>query len=97
MQDFLLLMHEDCQTPIPENRWPPYLAHLRATGALAGGSAIGGGETLRKSAPPAPITRHLGGYIRIQANSLADAKTLIPGNPVYEAGGTVEIRELPRE
>ena len=96
MLDYLLLMHDDSPTPNPDNLWPPYLAHLRASGALAGGSAIGPGETLRKSAPPGPLTQHLTGYIRIQANSLAEAKTLVPGNPLYEAGGTVEVRELPR-
>jgi hypothetical protein len=30
------------------------------------------------------------------ARDLAHARSLLPGNPVYEAGGTVEIRELPR-
>jgi hypothetical protein len=42
------------------------------------------------------ITGHLSGYVRIQAESLSHAKTLVQGNPVFEAGGTVEIRELPR-
>jgi hypothetical protein len=32
----------------------------------------------------------------VNAENLAAAKSLLPGNPVYEAGGTVEIRELPR-
>jgi len=29
-------------------------------------------------------------------NNQDDARTLLVGNPVFEAGGTVEIRELPR-
>jgi len=28
---------------------------------------------------------------------LAHAKVFLAGNPIYEAGGTVEIRELPRD
>jgi hypothetical protein len=32
----------------------------------------------------------------VTAQSLAAARSLLAGDPVYEAGGTVEIRELPR-
>jgi hypothetical protein len=35
-------------------------------------------------------------YIRIEAANLAEAEALLDGNPVYEAGGTVEIRRLPQ-
>jgi hypothetical protein len=52
---------------------------------------------LEKIAGSAPeITGHLSGYVRIQAESLSHAKTLVQGNAVFEAGGSVEIRELPR-
>jgi hypothetical protein len=50
---------------------------------------------LRKSGEPAPVTAHLAGFIRVSAGSLDQAKSLLVGNPVFEAGGTVEIRELP--
>jgi len=43
----------------------------------------------------AALTAHLSGFIRIAASSLDDALKLLAGNPVFEAGGTVEIRELP--
>jgi hypothetical protein len=36
------------------------------------------------------------GFIKVQAESLDHARELLKGNPVFEAGGTVEIRELPR-
>jgi hypothetical protein len=42
------------------------------------------------------MTERLTGYIRVNANSLDQAKTLLTGNPHFEAGGTVEIRELPQ-
>ena len=76
--------------------WGAYFARLRAGGHFDGGSAIGGGACFRKSDDARPLSV-LSGYIRIQAESLAQAKSLLAGNPVYEAGGTVEIRELPRE
>lgn len=50
-----------------------------------------------KEAPAREITGHIGGYIRIRAVDLEAAQALVVGNPVYEAGGTVEIRELTKD
>ena len=69
---------------------------LKQTGCFQGGSAIGEGVCVRKSGVPAPVTEHLSGYIRVSAENLHQAKSLLIGNPHFEAGGTVEIRELPR-
>ena len=94
MADFLLLMHNDVERQT--TNWDSYLAALRKGGNLQGGSAIGGGVCLRKSGNAAPMTQSVGGYIHIEADDLDHAKRLVAGNPVFEAGGTVEIRELPR-
>jgi hypothetical protein len=75
--------------------WAPYITRLRMSGHLQGGSAIGSGVCVRKSGPEPAITHHLSGFIRVVADSLDHARTLIIGNPVFESGGTVEIRELP--
>ncbi|HAH11476.1 MAG TPA: hypothetical protein DCL54_18605 [Alphaproteobacteria bacterium] len=93
MPDFLLLMHDDLTSPEETAAWGPYLAELRKAGVFEGGSSIGKGDSVRKSgavAPPAAIV----GFVRITAPSLEAAKALVAGNPVYEAGGTVEIRLL---
>jgi hypothetical protein len=97
MNDYMLFMHDDA--PPHANRgleWAAYFEKLRAAGAFQGGSAIGGGVCASKGGAPAAITTHLSGYIRIKAADLTDARELVNGNPVFEAGGTVEIRELPR-
>ena len=94
MPDYILLMHDDSVADEPS--WEPYLRTLRERGALQGGSAIGTGVCARKAGAAPAITAHLSGFIRVTAESLAAAKSLLAGNPVYEAGGTVEIRELPR-
>jgi hypothetical protein len=100
MADFILFMHNDApaaaSTPGPAD-WPAYFAKLRKAGAFQGGSSIGDGLCVSHAPSPPPITRHLSGYIRIQADSLSDARALVTGNPVFEAGGTVEIRELPKD
>ncbi len=97
MNDYILFMHNDAQAAESDAAWEQYLGKLRSTGQFAGGSSIGSGECVAKSRQPPGITSHLSGYIRVQAENLEAAKKLLEGNPVFEAGGTVEIRELPRE
>ena len=94
MPDYIFLMHSD--SVADEASWEPYLGKLRQRGAFQGGSAIGAGVCARKTGTAPAITAHLAGFIRVTAESLAAAESLLPGNPVYEAGGTVEIHELPR-
>lgn len=97
MRDFILFMHDDTLTaPAPE-AWPAYFAELRRLGAFEGGSAIGAGNSFRKQQPPGAVHGRLAGFIRVRAESPAEARKLLAGNPVYESGGTVEIRELPRD
>ena len=94
MTDYILLMHDDAVDD--DTAWEPYLDRLKQGGFFEGGSAIGNGVCARKSGQLPPVTTHLTGYIRISADSLHQAKSLLAGNPLFEAGGTVEIRELPR-
>ena len=54
-------------------------------------------ECLQKNEAIQPASTELTGFVRVRAASLEEAKRFLVGNPVYEAGGTVEIRELPRE
>jgi hypothetical protein len=95
MADFIVLMHNDGGDE-QDAAWAVYLAGLERSGALRGGSAIGGGECVRKAGAAPPVTPHLAGFIRLEARDLAHAKTLLAGNPALDAGATVEIRELPR-
>jgi len=94
MADFIFLMHDDSVDD--DNAWEPYLRRLKQEGVFEGGSAIGEGICARKTGTTRSVTTHLTGYIRVTADSLEHAKSLLIGNPHFEAGGTVEIRELPR-
>ena len=96
MADYLLLMHGD-GAPDEGAAWDPYLAKLRAAGVFQGGSSIGGGACARKAGAPGALAGHLTGFVRITAVDLDDARRWLAGNPVFEAGGTIEIRELPRD
>lgn len=100
MNDYLLLMHDDVRpdsTAASDADWADYLERLRNSGQFSGGSAIGAGACFRLGQAAAPISRQLTGYLRVRAENLEEARRFLAGNPVYEAGGTVEIRELPRD
>jgi hypothetical protein len=94
MKDFILLMHADTILPERDADWEPYIGRLIEMGSFQSGSSIGQGQAFRKEGDAAPLTRQLTGYIKIQADSLEDARAALKGNPTYKAGGTVEIREL---
>ena len=93
MGDYLLLMHGDA-THERAADWPPYLDRLIQAGRLRGGSSLGDGACYRKDGAAGPLSAHLVGFIRVSAESLEDARACLAGNPVYEGGGTVELRFL---
>lgn len=94
MAEFILFTHADA---VENLEWAPYLEKLRSVGAFRGGSAIGGGICARKEGAPSVLSAQIVGFIRIDADDLDHARRLLEGHPTYEAGGTVEIRELPRD
>lgn len=100
MKQFLLLMHRDfVNKKVAEDPagWGDYLKKLRGTGQFEGGSELANGEVFRKDGAPAAMTSSVDGFIQIRAESLNDLRALIEGNPVYEAGGSIEVREMPQD
>jgi hypothetical protein len=96
MNDYILLMHDDSTDVAVANdsaTWDNYFMILQKSGSFDGGSAIGKGLAFRKTGEPGASCEQLSGYIR----NLEQAQSFLTGNPIYEAGGTVEIRELPRD
>ncbi|MCC6650281.1 MAG: hypothetical protein IT348_03935 [Candidatus Eisenbacteria bacterium] len=99
MKEFILFMHDD--VPLGGDggdgaSWESYLATLRASGAFEGGSSIGEGVCVRKAgiaSAPSGIT----GFVRVRAENLEEALRHLDGNPDYESGGTIEIRELAKD
>ncbi|MBP8097951.1 MAG: hypothetical protein KAY03_01410 [Arenimonas sp.] len=78
-----------------DREWGACFSKLRASGQFDGGSSIGRGTKCRKDHPGYPSGTELTGFIRIRAGDLDGVKVFLSGNPIFEAGGTVEIRELP--
>ena len=93
MNDYLLLMHADSVTAEDASLWDAYLGKLNQLGVFAGGSSIGAGHCVRKAGGAAALSPVVG-FIRVRAETLHAAEQLLIGNPAFEAGATVEIREL---
>jgi len=96
MPEFLLLMHGDATSSARQEDWAGYIDALGKAGALRGGSAIGEGVCARREGVVPAVSVHLVGYVKVEARDLDHARELLLGNPVYDRGGTVEIRSLPR-
>jgi hypothetical protein len=94
MADYLFLMHT-LPDGAPELPWDDYIAALTTSGHMRGGSMIGDGACISKSGVTENIAAHINGYIKIEAKNFEQAVGLLKGNPIFEAGGTIEIRELP--
>ena len=95
MAQYIFLMHNDVDRDVASSDWGSYLEKLGSLGVQRGGSAIGSGLCMRRDGSARKISEHISGYIKIEVSDLDRARDLLIGNPVYEAGGTVEIRELP--
>ena len=92
----MFLMHDDTTTPVNEAAWESYFGLLNRSGAFRGGSEIGAGLVVRRHGSAGPLASHITGFIRVEAADIDQARLLVEGNPVFAAGGTVEIRELPQ-
>lgn len=100
MPEFILFMYDDAPDPVAASdgaSWGSYFSSLHASGQFDGGSFIGSGKRLRKNCLEQESGMGINGFIRVRAEDLAHVKVFLAGNPIYEAGGTVEIRELPRD
>ena len=97
MKEYILLMHSDVRdqhSADDSHNWDNYLSTLRGSGQFDSGSAIGQGQRYNKHSTEQQADTDISGFIRIRAENLQAARQLLAGNPVYEAGGLVEIREV---
>ena len=71
--------------------WDTYAEKLIESVKLRGGSSLGRGVRVCKGKNDGECS--ITGYMRISAENLSEAKLLLEGNPLYEAGGCIEILE----
>ena len=88
MAEFMMLMRGGANSA----DWTDYIAKLQSTGTFRGGSALGNGVCIAKEFQPDPSG--VTGFMRFEAESIETVRSLVEGNPVFEADGVVEILEL---
>ena len=71
--------------------WDQYIEKLVSSGKFKGGSSLGNGVSVAKGKVDGGF--EFTGYMRFSADSIKEVKELITGNPVYEAGGSLELLE----
>lgn len=99
MNEYIFLMYgdvTDLSVADDGTRWEQYISTLRASGQFEGGSSIGHGARCKKDSVQDTSHSAITGYIRIQAENIEAAKRFLVGNPTFEAGGMIEVRELLR-
>ena len=110
MNDFLFVFRNDqSKMPVrsPEEmqaltkKWMDWIGSIAAQNKLTDrgnrleftGKVLRGGKVVTDG-PYAEMKESLGGYSIVKANSLAEAAKLAEGCPVFEVGGSVEVREI---
>jgi hypothetical protein len=94
MPEFIIFMHSDSASEESEADWGMYIEKLNSSGGFRGGSTIGSGNAYRLGRSTVLASSQVNGFIRVKAESIADAEKFLEGNPTFHAGGTVEIRQL---
>ena len=109
MTDFLMLFRggrEQMNQLSPEamqqhlQRWGQWIEGMSQQGKFKGGDPLG--EEGRVLAGPAQISDGpfaeakdlVGGYVIVQAETIEEAVELAKGCPVYDTGGTTEVRPI---
>jgi len=72
--------------------WAPYIDKLIQSGTFRGGSELGNGSCESKANQNGDCS--VTGFMRFEADNKQQVMDLLPGNPVYEAGGEVEVLEI---
>ena len=88
MAEFLMLMKGGSTT----DGWDAYIEKMIGTGTFRGGSALGSGMCVSKRGNDQPCI--VTGFMRFEAENIGQVRALLEGNPVYEAGGEVELLEM---
>ncbi len=110
MKDFLLIFRaeeDENAVPTPEQmeatmkKWMDWLGGLGQSGSLAdqGNALHATGKVVKPghvitNGPYTDIKESVGGYSIVKAASYDDAVELSKGCPIFDVGGSVEVREI---
>lgn len=87
MSDYVVLM----MGAQSNGEWDTYIEKLIASGQFRGGSSLGNGVSMSKGKPDSGSA--ITGFMRFSAENIEEVRQLLAGNPLYEAGGRIEVLE----
>lgn len=88
MAEFMMLMKGSGKA----DEWAGYIEKLVNSGTFRGGSELANGSCISKTDTNSACT--VTGFMRFEAVNKEQILALLPGNPVYESGGSVEVLEI---
>ncbi len=88
MAEFMMLMKGSGKA----EEWAAYIDKLIRSGTFRGGSELANGSCVNKNVANSECM--VTGFMRFEADNKNQILALLPGNPVYESGGSVEVLEL---
>ncbi len=95
MTEFMMLMKGSGKT----EDWAGYIDKLISSGTFRGGSELANGSCISKASTTNDCT--VVGFMRFEAENRKQRTknkeqilALLPGNPVYESGGEIEVLEI---
>lgn len=108
MKEFMMIFRNEPAGPKPSPEqlqamvklWDNWIGGIAAQGKLVGTNALGyEGKTLHADGtvtdgPYAEVKEHVGGYTIVKAENIDEAMKLVPGCPVLNIGGKVEVRDV---
>jgi hypothetical protein len=108
MADFMYLFRGGVMDRSPEQmqasmqKWRTWMDELGKKGHFKGGEplepatgkVVSGKQKVVTDGPYAEAKDIVGGYLIVAAETLADATELAKGCPIFENGGTVEVRSI---
>ena len=87
MPDYVMLMMGTAS----EGDWDSYIESLIESGKFRGGSSLGNSVAVVKGEEDGVSS--VSGFMRFSADNIKEVRSLLAGNPLYEAGGRIELLE----
>lgn len=109
MKEFMMIFRsEKVERPQPSpeemqamyNQWQEWIGGIAAQGKFVSTNALGtegklvDSKGLVSDGPYAEVKEIVGGYLICKTDTLEDAVKLADGCPMFEMGGTVEVRDV---
>jgi len=88
MAEFMMLMKGAGKADL----WASYINTLIDSGMFRGGSELANGSCVSKTDANGECS--VSGFMRFEADNKEQVMALMPGNPVYESGGSIEVLEI---